>query len=50
MDVIHQMLEQAKREGWGFIGDIKTSYWKVKGCKLPFGRSKSRSVIQLQGP
>ena len=26
MDVIHQMLEQAKREGWGFIGDIKTSY------------------------
>ncbi len=26
MDLIHAMLEQAKREGWGYIGDPKDQY------------------------
>ncbi|HAQ86922.1 hypothetical protein [Aeromonas caviae] len=26
MDLIHEMLEQAKREGWGYIGDAKDDY------------------------
>ncbi|MGK5033539.1 hypothetical protein [Janthinobacterium sp. MDT1-19] len=26
MELIHEMLERAKKEGWGYIGDPKTDY------------------------